>query len=81
MSETTTEAAPETGTDRELSVSEKRREEAQAEWGPDALSVERQKAENAKIKIGEGVEKGGFARGATGALINEGGSGADGGVV
>lgn len=65
----------------DLAVSEKRREEAQAEWGDDALSVERQKEENSKIKIGEGVEKGGIATGANGAPIQEGGSGADGGVV
>jgi hypothetical protein len=61
-------------------VSDQRREEAQAEFGEDALSAAEQKERNSKIKLVT-PDKGGVTFGATGAPIQEGGSGVHGGVI
>lgn len=61
------------------SVSEARAAEAQKEFGAQLTAAE-QKAENSKLKLVT-PEKGGVATGATGAPIQEGGSGVHGGVI
>jgi hypothetical protein len=61
-------------------VSERRAAEAQYAQFGDQVSAADQKAENAKIKLVT-PEKGGVATGATGAPIQEGGSGVHGGVI
>lgn len=66
--------------DKKLAVSEQRAAEAAKEWGENALTIEQQREENSKIVI-EPPERGGIARGSTGAPIQEGGSGRDGGVI
>lgn len=62
------------------SVSERRRDEAQlSQFGKQQTAAE-QKEQNSKIKL-VSPEKGGVATGATGAPIQEGGSGVHGGVI
>lgn len=61
-------------------VSEIRAEEAQLEQFGAQQTAAEQKAENAKIKL-VSPAKGGVAYGATGAPIQEGGSGVHGGVI
>jgi hypothetical protein len=62
-------------------VSDVRRREAQeAQFGKEQLTAEEQREANSKIKL-VSPEKGGVTFGATGAPIQEGGSGVHGGVI